>query len=59
MPPNIDLPPDWDFDQLLEGPPLCPPFPPPPQHGGYPSPGASSWGLEEARWDDGVRPGHA
>ncbi|XP_054663269.1 signal transducer and activator of transcription 6 isoform X1 [Grus americana] len=64
MPPSMDLPPSSDFDQFLqemsvEGPALCPPFMPPLQRSGYPSPNASCWGLGESRWDDSVRPGHA
>ncbi|KAM6038606.1 signal transducer and activator of transcription 6 isoform 2-T2 [Theristicus caerulescens] len=64
MPPSMDLPPGSDFDQFLqdvslEGPALCPPFTPPLQRSGYPSPNASCWGLGESRWDDSVRPGHA
>ncbi|XP_029892603.1 signal transducer and activator of transcription 6 isoform X2 [Aquila chrysaetos chrysaetos] len=64
MPPSMDMPPSSDFDQFLqevslEGPTLCPPFTPPLQRSGYPSPNASCWGLGESRWDDSVRPGHA
>ncbi|KAM9214514.1 signal transducer and activator of transcription 6 [Leptosomus discolor] len=64
MPPSMDLPPNLDFDQFLpevslEGPALCPPFTPPLQRSGYPSPNASCWGLGESRWDDSVRPGQA
>ncbi|XP_037226806.1 signal transducer and activator of transcription 6 isoform X1 [Falco rusticolus] len=64
MPPSMDLPPSSDLDQFLlqemslEGPALCPPFPPPLPRGGYPSPNASCWGLGESRWDDSIRPGH-
>ncbi|KAM6100885.1 signal transducer and activator of transcription 6 [Pterocles gutturalis] len=62
MPPSMDLPPGSDLEQFLqlipEGPGLCPPFAPPPQHGRYPGPNAACWGLGESRWDDGVRPGH-
>ncbi|KAM6189050.1 signal transducer and activator of transcription 6 isoform 1-T3 [Sarcoramphus papa] len=64
MPPSMDVPPGSDFDQFLqemslEGPALCPPFTPPLQRSGYPSPNASCWGLGESRWDDSIRPGHA
>ncbi|XP_071656172.1 signal transducer and activator of transcription 6 isoform X3 [Patagioenas fasciata] len=64
MPPSMDLPPSSDFEQFLhdmelEGPALCPPFAPPPQRSGYPSPGTSCWGSGESRWDDSARPGHA
>lgn len=64
MPPSMDMPPSSEFDQFLqevslEGPTLCPPFTPPLQRSGYPSPNASCWGLGESRWDDSVRPGHA
>ncbi|KAM8990465.1 signal transducer and activator of transcription 6 isoform 3-T3 [Ara ararauna] len=56
--PSMNQPPCSDLDQFLqemsvEG----HPFPPPPQHSGYPS--ASCWGLGESRWDDSIRPGHA
>ncbi|XP_042652740.1 signal transducer and activator of transcription 6 isoform X2 [Tyto alba] len=64
MAPSMDLPPSSDFEQFLqevslEGPALCPPFTPPLQRSGYPSPNPSCWGLGESRWDDSVRPGHA
>ncbi|XP_027301234.3 signal transducer and activator of transcription 6 isoform X2 [Anas platyrhynchos] len=64
MAPSMDLPPSSEFDQFLqemslESPALCPPFTPPLQRSGYPSPNASCWGLGESRWDDSVRPGHA
>lgn len=64
MAPSMDLPPSSEFDQFLqemslESPALCPPFTPPLQRSGYPSPNASCWGLGESRWDDSVRQGHA
>lgn len=64
MPPSMDLPPSSDFEQFLhdmelEDPALCPPFAPPLQRTGYPSPSTSCWGSGESRWDDNVRPGHA
>ncbi|XP_074990101.1 signal transducer and activator of transcription 6 isoform X1 [Calonectris borealis] len=63
MPPSVDLPSGADFDRFLqemslEGSALCPPFTPPLQRSGFPSPNASCWGLGESRWDDSVRPGH-
>ncbi|XP_065515557.1 signal transducer and activator of transcription 6 isoform X3 [Lathamus discolor] len=55
--PSMDQQPCSDLDQFLqemsvEG----TPFPPPPQHSGYPN--ASCWGLGESRWEDSIRPGH-
>ena len=59
----MDLLPGSDWDQMLplplEGPALGPPFAPPLQRSGYPSPEAACWGLGEARWDDSARPGQA
>uniref|UniRef100_A0A8B9Q8U8 Signal transducer and activator of transcription n=1 Tax=Apteryx owenii TaxID=8824 RepID=A0A8B9Q8U8_APTOW len=62
--PGMELPPSSDFEQFLqemslEGSPLGPPFAAPPPRGAYPSPSPPCWGLAEARWDDGVRPGQA
>ncbi|XP_075301938.1 signal transducer and activator of transcription 6 isoform X1 [Opisthocomus hoazin] len=63
MAPSMDLLPGSDWDQMLplplEGPALGPPFAPPLQRSGYPSPEAACWGLGEARWDDSARPGQA
>ncbi|XP_068777609.1 signal transducer and activator of transcription 6 isoform X2 [Struthio camelus] len=66
MAPTMDLAPSSDFERFLqemslEGSSLGPPFAaaPPPPRGAYPSPGPPCWGLGEARWDDGVRPGQA
>ncbi|XP_064495030.1 signal transducer and activator of transcription 6 isoform X2 [Pseudopipra pipra] len=56
MSPGMEPPSSSDLEQLLHNVTLFPPFAPPPQHSEYPE---SSWGLGEARWDDGARPGHA